>query len=83
MSIYETGDINEKPVVSDNVTDSEQMAVNEHIKGLKGREYQGLLRIVRDYNKEKITREQATQMLMSGYGISQEECIAWLGEEII
>jgi hypothetical protein len=83
MSIYETGDIEQKPVVSDNVTDSEQMAVNEHIKGLKGREYQGLLRIVRDYNKEKITREQATQMLMSGYGISQEECIAWLGDEII
>jgi hypothetical protein len=41
------------------------------------------MRIVREYNKEKITRQQAMQMLMSGYGLSEEECIAWLGEEEI
>jgi hypothetical protein len=48
---------------------------------LKGREYQGLLRIVREYNKEKINRVQAMQMLMSGYGLTEEQCNAWLGEE--
>jgi hypothetical protein len=57
------------------------MSVNENIKKLSGREYQGLLRIVREYNKEKITRGQAAQMLMSGYGLTEEQCSAWLGEE--
>ena len=48
---------------------------------MKGREWQNMMRVVREYNKEKITRGQAMQMLMSGYGLTQEECIAWLGEE--
>jgi hypothetical protein len=60
---------------------SEAPMINENIKGLKGREYQSLMRIVREYNKEKITREQAIQMLMSGYGLTKEECNVWLGEE--
>jgi hypothetical protein len=40
-----------------------------------------MIRIIREYNKEKITRQQAMQMLMSGYGLTEEECVAWLGEE--
>jgi len=31
--------------------------------------------------KEKITRGQASQMLMTGYGLTEEQCVAWLGEE--
>ena len=82
MTIYETGDVTQNPAVVDTpVVPIEAAVVNENIKKLSGREYQGLMRIVREYNKEKITREQATQMLMSGYGLSQEECGAWLGEE--
>jgi len=86
LSLFLTGDITENPTVIDKpVTpveaESEGPAINENIKGLKGREYQGLLRIVREYNKEKITRQQAMQMLMNGYGLSQEDCVAWLGEE--
>lgn len=86
LSLFLTGDITENPVVQDKpVTpveaESELPVVNENIKKLSGREYQGLLRIVREYNKEKINRQQAMQMLMSGYGLSQEECSAWLGEE--
>jgi hypothetical protein len=79
-----TGDINENPVVQDKPitpVEAESTPVNENIKGLKGREWQSMMRIVREYNKEKITRQQALQMLMSGYGLSQEECVAWLGEE--
>jgi hypothetical protein len=84
MTIYESGDIVQNPEVVDKpVTPVEAAAVNENIKALKGREYQALMRIVREYNKEKITREQAMQMLMSGYGLSQNECSAWLGEEEI
>jgi hypothetical protein len=87
LSLFLTGDVKENPVVDDapvtpvQVPDQQEMAVNENIKKLSGREYQGLLRIVREYNKEKITKGQATQMLMSGYGLTEEQCIAWLGEE--
>jgi hypothetical protein len=84
LSLFLVGDINENPTVVDKPVvpvEAEAIPINENIKGLKGREYQGLLRIVREYNKEKINRAQAMQMLMSGFGLSQEECIAWLGEE--
>jgi hypothetical protein len=86
LSLFLTGDISENPTVVDKpVTsieaESEGPSINENIKGLKGREWQSMMRIVREYNKEKITRQQAMQMLMSGYGLSQEECVAWLGEE--
>jgi hypothetical protein len=84
LSLFLTGDISENPVVVDKPVTSveaEAVSVNENIKKLSGREYQGLLRIVREYNKEKINRQQAMQMLMSGYGLTQEECVAWLGEE--
>jgi hypothetical protein len=84
LSLFLTGDVVENPTVVDTpVTpvEAESVSVNENIKKLSGREYQGLLRIVREYNKEKINRAQAMQMLMSGYGLTQEECAAWLGEE--
>ena len=86
LSLFLTGDVTENPVVDDKpVTPveagSELPPINENIKGLKGREYQSLMRIVREYNKEKITKEQAIQMLMSGYGLSREDCNVWLGED--
>jgi hypothetical protein len=87
LSLFLTGDVKENPIVDDapvtpvQVPDQQEMTVNENIKKLSGREYQGLLRIVREYNKEKITKGQATQMLMSGYGLTEEQCVAWLGEE--
>ena len=91
LSLFLLGDIEQNPKVVDQPTtpvqDGEasntesQQLINENIKGLKGREYQGLLRIVREYNKEKITRQQAMQMLMVGYGLTEEQCAAWLGEE--
>jgi len=84
LSIYEVGDVIEKPIVEDKeVTpvQAEQVQVNENIKSLKGREYQALMRVVREYNKGKITRQQAVQMLKSGYGLTEEECNVWLGED--
>jgi hypothetical protein len=86
LSIYLTGDVTDNPAVIDKpVTpveaESEKILINENIKGLKGREYQNLMRIVREYNKGKISRQQAAQMLMAGYGLSEEECGVWLGEE--
>lgn len=57
------------------------LSVNEHIKGLKGREWQNMQRIIRDFNKGKITREQASSMLKGGYALSDEEVATWLGAE--
>jgi DNA-binding MarR family transcriptional regulator len=55
--------------------------VNEHIKGLKGREWQNMQRIIREFNKGKISREQATAMLKAGYALTDEEVTTWLGTE--
>jgi len=69
--------------VTKDVVDTTQtgMSVNENIKGLKGREYQAMMRIIRSYNRDQLTRGQAEQMLMSGYGLTKEECDVWLNEE--
>lgn len=88
LSLFEVGDVLQKPVVEDAPTTpveaaAEGPAINENIKGLKGREYQNMMRIVREYVKGKLTREQAAQMLRSGYGFNDEEINTWLGENEI
>jgi hypothetical protein len=88
LSIFLSGDVDEQPVVEDKpVTptevpdETERPILNDTIRGMKGREYQNMLRIVRDYNKGRITRQQAMQMLMAGYGLSEAETFTWLGDE--
>jgi len=84
LSLFLVGDINENPKVIDKPVvpvEAEAQLINENIKGLKGREYQNLMRIIREYSKEKITRGQAIHMLMSEYGLTEEECNVYLGEE--
>ena len=68
------------PTSADGVTPQNQ-SINEHLKGLKGREWQNMQRIVREFNKGKITREQAVAMLKNGYGLTDEDMAIWLGEE--
>jgi ribosomal protein S25 len=59
----------------------QELSVNEHIKGLKGREWQNMQRIIREFTKGKINREQATAMLKTGYALSDDEVNLWLGAE--
>jgi hypothetical protein len=73
-------DDNGMPIVTEQPMASET-SVNEHIKGLKGREWQNMQRIIRDFNKGKITREQASSMLKGGYALTDEEIFTWLGAE--
>lgn len=54
------------------------LEVNSAIKGLKGREFQNLERIVRKYKQGKINRQQAEAMLKSGYALSDDEVAIWL-----
>jgi len=57
--------------------------VNDHIKNLSGRQMQGINRIIRQYDdgNGKLTRAAATALLKTGYGLSDEDVIAFLGEE--
>lgn len=68
------------PVPNGAVAPQEQ-SINEHLKGLKGREWQNMQRIIREYTKGKITRDQAAAMLKNGYALSDEDVTLWLGEE--
>jgi len=76
-------DINKYLPTTTDATDMpvETLSVNEHIKGLKGREWQNMQRIIREFNKGKINREQASAMLKTGYALSDEEVATWLGLE--
>ena len=67
--------------VQDASVPAQTLSVNEHIKGLKGREWQNMQRIIREYTKGKINREQAGAMLKTGYALSDEEVNTWLGSE--
>jgi DNA-binding MarR family transcriptional regulator len=69
------------PIETEQPMAASPLSVNEHIKGLKGREWQNMQRIIRDFNKGKITREQASSMLKGGYALSDEEVATWLGAE--
>jgi hypothetical protein len=84
LSLFLKGDVNENPAaVSKPVTSveaSEEMPINQNIKGMSGREWQNMQRVIREYNKERITYEQAAQMLRSAYGLSDDEITTWLGE---
>jgi len=68
--------------IADATTPTQELSVNEHIKGLKGREWQNMQRIIREFTKGKINREQATAMLKTGYALSDEEVNTWLGAEL-
>lgn len=67
------------PAATEQPMAASPVSVNEHIKGLKGREWQNMQRIIRDFNRGKITREQASSMLKGGYALSDEEVNTWLG----
>lgn len=61
-------------------TQSETM-VNDNVKNLTAKQHQQLLRIIRQYTKEQITREVATILLKTGLGFSDEEITGILGTD--
>jgi len=56
------------------------VTVNDNLKSMTGRQWQQMARIVREFSKGKITRDQAGMMLRSGYGLSDDEVMTMLGE---
>jgi hypothetical protein len=54
-------------------------AVNENLKNLTGRQYQQMLRIVNQFQKGKINQAQATLMLKTSLGFTDDEAMTMLG----
>lgn len=52
---------------------AQEAAVNDNLKNLTAKQHQQLLRIIRQYTKQQITREMATVLLKSGLGLSDED----------
>ena len=54
-------------------------AANDSIKNLSGRQYQNVMRIVRQFGNGKINKQQAALMLKSGFGFSDSDVDTFLG----
>jgi len=52
---------------------------NDSIKNLSGRQYQNVMRIVRQFANGKLTKEQAGLMLKNGFGFSDSDVNVFLG----
>ena len=67
--------INEQPVQQQ----AETIISNESIKNLSGRQYQNVMRIVRQFGNGKLTKEQAGLMLKNGFGFTDNDVNTFLG----
>jgi hypothetical protein len=54
------------------------VADNTTLTNLSGRQLQGIQRIVRKYNKDELTYEQAAQLLAGGFGFDEDGIAEWL-----
>lgn len=52
---------------------------NEAIRNLTGRQYQNVMRIVRQFGNGKLTKAQATLMLKNGFGFTDADVDTFLG----
>lgn len=56
-----------------------QQQANDSIKNLTGRQYQNVMRIVRQFGNGKLTKEQASLMLKNGFGFTDSDVNTFLG----
>ena len=52
---------------------------NDAIKNLSGRQYQNVMRIVRQFGNGKLTKQQASLMLKNGFGFTDDDVNTFLG----
>ena len=68
------------PAATGNTTAVAQpMQANDSIKNLSGRQYQNVMRIVRQFSSGKINKQQASLMLKSGFGFTDADVNTFLG----
>jgi DNA-binding Lrp family transcriptional regulator len=53
--------------------------MNEAIRNLSGRQYQNVMRIVRQFGNGKLTKEQASLMLKNGFNFTDDDVNTFLG----
>ncbi len=58
---------------------AQPMQANDSIKNLSGRQYQNVMRIVRQFGSGKINKQQASLMLKSGFGFTDNDVNTFLG----
>ena len=58
---------------------AQPMQANDSIKNLSGRQYQNVMRIVRQFGSGKINKQQASLMLKSGFGFTDADVNTFLG----
>lgn len=71
-------------VVPDTTNDESELPeiqINDNLKNMTGRQQQQFLRIIKQFGQGKLTSEQATIMLKSGFGLSEEEIASILSIE--
>jgi hypothetical protein len=56
-----------------------EQKANEAIRNLSGRQYQNVMRIVRQFGNGKLSKAQATLMLKNGFGFSDSDVDTFLG----
>lgn len=76
--------LNAGQVTSDGVVAVQQeapakMETNDAIKNLSGRQYQNVMRIVRQFSTGKINKQQASLMLKNGFGFTDADVNTFLG----
>ena len=57
---------------------AEEPKLNEAFTNLTGRQLQGIQRIVRKFHKGEMTEAQASLLLQSGFGMTDEQAKVWL-----
>jgi hypothetical protein len=62
-----------------NPTDQPIAASNDSIKNLTGRQYQNVMRIVRQFTNGKLSKEQAALMLKNGFAFTDSDVNTFLG----
>jgi hypothetical protein len=62
-----------------NPTEQPITAANDSIKNLTGRQYQNVMRIVRQFTNGKLTKEQAALMLKNGFAFTDSDVNTFLG----
>jgi hypothetical protein len=67
--------------VSVNSEGLSEQGVNENVKNLSAKQHQQLARIIRQYGKEQLTRQQASILLKTGLGFTDDEINGLLGDE--
>jgi len=66
------------PAIPGQPVPGEQAQINNALTNLSGRQLEGIQRVIRKFNKEQLTFEQAKDLLKTGFGFTDEQVNTWL-----